>query len=787
MKTKLKSIFYIIVVLILFTSSLILDIHAQPKKNGQPEERKLTICHYPKGNNENVQEIEINENSLDTHLEHGDYIKKENEACKPKVIPTPAPIPTTPEPINQPVPELVNPEPTNSPPYEPTNLLTGELTQPLANEPIDEGIYSTAKPVFRFFNILGVPRHFYTINVGEYNDILKLTNEWRYEGIAYYAWTDITDINTKQITCFNGKVPIYRFFSSARANHIYTISISERDTLLNDSTYVYEGIKFCVYPSDSKDGIDPVFRFWHEINDKHFYTINEGEANELEEDYENGLNNWREEGVKFYAIKALNYYNYKFDPSDITNNDKKIGESDFMCGGYKYVIYQNSSQKIQLEDYVFNPAVGSFFSIAVEHYFTAAYYEIGDHCSLLGLPIMNKATAATSPQGTNGEYQMYDKGGIYYNFKYDSTFAVFGKIFEIYEEDSGGTGGTYGFPIDGVRWYGEYNSLCQLFEGGLICEDENTEPEPIDLDADGLDDNLENELMYRYAPVIYLDKDEKYLPASVEWLYGKATLNVYNDECNTNFGTFNSEDNLIGKSEDFKDLNFDYIKKYGSICMKTEDIDGIEKKLSSTSQDNYDEYHYFYLDIYNNSLKGTEDMNQWATYSRVYPNIYEGINIHYWYFFPNNDPSITPLGSEHEGDWEHITVELDNKYNPTFISYAHHEDITYYDWNDSIIRKTDGHPFVYIADGTHASFPDPSLIELPRETSFQKGKEFKSWIDGNLVNTGELSSYGSPFMKFIDYGGRWGATRPRGVVGGNFPGDVFSPFTMSYQDAWNYY
>jgi hypothetical protein len=497
MKTKLKNIFYIIVVLTLFTSSLILDIHAQPKKDNQ-NEKKLTICHYPPGNNEKVQEIEINENSLDTHLEHEDYIKKENEECKPKVIPTPVPIPILPEPVNQPVPELVNPEPTNPTTDEPTNLLTdkpvvlGETIQPLVEEPIDEGIYSTAKPVFRFFNILGVPRHFYTINVGEYNDILKLTNEWRYEGIAYYAWTDITDINTKQITCFNGKVPVYRFFSSARANHIYTISISERDTLLNDSTYVYEGIKFCVYPSDSKDGIDPVHRFWHTINDKHFYSINVEEIKELVTKYTEGTSQWRPEGVKFYAIKALNYYNYKFDPSDITNNDKKIGESDFMCGGYKFVIYQNSSQKIQVEDYVFNPAVGSFFSIEVAHYFTGAYYEIGDHCSLLGLPIMNKATAATSPQGTNGEYQMYDNGGIYYNFKYDSTFAVFGKIFEIYEGDSGGTGGAYGFPTDGVRWYGEYNSYCQQFEEGLICENDALIDETIKSILDERFSNLSN-------------------------------------------------------------------------------------------------------------------------------------------------------------------------------------------------------------------------------------------------------------------------------------------------------
>jgi hypothetical protein len=35
---------------------------------------KVTVCHMPPGNPENVQEIEVSENAVDAHLEHGDKV-----------------------------------------------------------------------------------------------------------------------------------------------------------------------------------------------------------------------------------------------------------------------------------------------------------------------------------------------------------------------------------------------------------------------------------------------------------------------------------------------------------------------------------------------------------------------------------------------------------------------------------------------------------------------------------------------------------------------------------------
>jgi hypothetical protein len=47
------------------------------------ESHKIVICHLPPGNPENIQTIEIDEHSLDTHLGHGDYVGECGEVVTP--------------------------------------------------------------------------------------------------------------------------------------------------------------------------------------------------------------------------------------------------------------------------------------------------------------------------------------------------------------------------------------------------------------------------------------------------------------------------------------------------------------------------------------------------------------------------------------------------------------------------------------------------------------------------------------------------------------------------------
>jgi hypothetical protein len=485
MKKILKSSLYTTVVLSLLFSNLIFSVQAQSKNDKKDnasveqskpvEEKKLKICHYPPGNPDNVHTIEINENSLKTHLEHGDYTGE----CKPIITPVPTSYPTT-----NPFPEIpTTNEPTNLPTYEPIHQPIRQSEdipsiQGVTNDiNYDKSLTSLAVPVYRFFNILGVPRHFYTVSEVERNGLIENNaNEWRYEGIAFFAWIDTVNKNQQ---CNSDKVEVHRFYSQSKGNHMFTIDENEVANTKANPNYIYEGVKFCVFLNDIKTGLDPVYRFWHTVNDKHFFTISEVERSGLESRYvadgsipeSESVSHWNYEGLKFYAIPPHVYGKYYLDELNLNEGYSFTNENE-LCGSYKYDLMFNNGFAGY---YVYSPYRNASYLISISHYFLDAYKEIGDYCGFLGLPRMNAYTAANSPQGNSGYYQMFDKGGIYYNTRNDSTFAVYGRIFEIYEyrTEPGGTGDIYGFPTDIVRWYPERNSLCQEFEGGLICENEN--------------------------------------------------------------------------------------------------------------------------------------------------------------------------------------------------------------------------------------------------------------------------------------------------------------------------
>jgi peptidoglycan hydrolase-like amidase len=128
-------------------------------------------------------------------------------------------------------------------------------------------------PVFRFFNP-STGDHFYTSSKLEKSLLQNvIVHGYKYEGIAFYAFfSQITDTS-----------PVFRFFNPSTGDHFYTISSSEKDSLINDvnSGYKYEGIAFYAYTS-KVSGSSPVYRFYNSVNGDHFYTISESEKIALE-------------------------------------------------------------------------------------------------------------------------------------------------------------------------------------------------------------------------------------------------------------------------------------------------------------------------------------------------------------------------------------------------------------------------------------------------------------------------------------------------------------------------
>jgi hypothetical protein len=111
---------------------------------------------------------------------------------------------------------------------------------------------------------------------------------------------------------------------------------------------------------------------------------------------------------------------------------------------------------------------------------------------------------------------------------------------------------------------------------------------------------------------------------------------------------------------------------------------------------------------YTDSQQGQRD------YAYYYRTFRQGryLTLQYWFFYAYND-WVTSFGgfNDHEGDWEGIQLffELDGERiaePPAYVCYlGHHSRITK-PWDHPDIQRTGTHPHVYVAAGSHASYPE---------------------------------------------------------------------------------
>jgi hypothetical protein len=131
-----------------------------------------------------------------------------------------------------------------------------------------EVLYAT---VYRFW-APATNFHFYTISESERTTLInQYAYAWTYEGPAFKAC----------VTAYHpGLSPVYRFWSPYTSAHFYTISESERDMLIRDYSYwwTFEGIAYYAYADgDEPAGTTPVYRFWSPVTSSHFYTTSADE------------------------------------------------------------------------------------------------------------------------------------------------------------------------------------------------------------------------------------------------------------------------------------------------------------------------------------------------------------------------------------------------------------------------------------------------------------------------------------------------------------------------------
>jgi hypothetical protein len=100
-----------------------------------------------------------------------------------------------------------------------------------------------------------------------------------------------------------GSSPVYQFRSTAVGAEFWTLSEQEKERL---ATIYYEawdceGIAWYAYARpDARPGLQPVHRFWSPTQERHFYTMSESEKETILA--ESTPESWAYEGVVFYAL-----------------------------------------------------------------------------------------------------------------------------------------------------------------------------------------------------------------------------------------------------------------------------------------------------------------------------------------------------------------------------------------------------------------------------------------------------------------------------------------------------
>lgn len=307
-----------------------------------------------------------------------------------------------------------------------------------------------------------------------------------------------------------------------------------------------------------------------------------------------------------------------------------------------------------------------------------------------------------------------------------------------------------------------------------------------DNDNDGIFDSLENQIMDKYAPQLILHPDEDYAISSVNWYLERVAMRFHHrgclDEQILNSGDVNQSSLLLQQN---------YLK--GNFC-----IDNNTIVYSTDARDTYKDGGFFLQPSNENEFdqlvyKGDSNQANWRIYAHIQQSttLNNGYDIQYWFFYPFNEaPSVAGVKLNHEGDWEHITVTVDNSLNFHNAYYASHNDegkrysaseLTFANPNGIYAASNEKltgnftHPVIYSAKGTHASYPTAGSQDrgiLPTDYT-GNGQVWNSVT--KVINVGEKEA---PLngQTFIRYGGLWGEIGNTSISTG--------PKGPAFQSAW---
>lgn len=248
---------------------------------------------------------------------------------------------------------------------------------------------------------------------------------------------------------------------------------------------------------------------------------------------------------------------------------------------------------------------------------------------------------------------------------------------------------------------------------------------------------LEPSLLERFSPELRADDSDPYPADSASTM-----TNWYVPESRSN--TLESSIGRIAASDPTfpnPTLTFEYL---GAVypdqrgALSTDYLDA----TASNIQHSIDAQYMHSLPEYANQI-----------YGRIVPLPGGGKILQYWMWHYYND---RPTAGRHEGDWEMVQYRLDATNTPIESAYAQHNGGERCPWYLTP-RTTSGHPVVYVANGSHASYysTGPHVWDAGAVFDYADG-------DAQPVVPFVTDIGVSPAPAWLAWPGRWGST-PAGV------------------------
>jgi hypothetical protein len=332
-----------------------------------------------------------------------------------------------------------------------------------------------------------------------------------------------------------------------------------------------------------------------------------------------------------------------------------------------------------------------------------------------------------------------------------------------------------------------------------------------DLDGDGISDDMELRLAHMFAPVVHFHPKESFFPTSVETYLRETQLFFQRSSSGPHclFTTHNEYDfhtlPVLNVSPDKYDMCVDvqphlrkgttddeFACRWDTLHCDLFNHSVVNHNvIECTSMDTRTDQNFY---LHRGKAMHTGFNASVPVYVHVHPSpsLNGSVVVQYWFFYPFNGPLDDMLSAgAHEGDWEHISVVLDeSRQKVTAVYMAAHSHEASWLTADQVQLDDGQHVHTFVALHSHALYPtsgvkkrisDSVLLSFLHDRCNDQGVQ---WRPTQLVNMGEELL---PLVPWGYYNGYWGSKKliysfiP-------LPFDSASPplGPMHQRDYWNY-